>query len=376
MVRPPVYLEDPAGYLRHHLPADYVPPYGTQLTPDNFDRCTDTRNRTRTIHIANPTGSEDTYRLHLTSADSLTGRQLALCEGPDGMMIEHLHAHTKKASQQAPIEQWYDFLAVTDAQARQQAAGNRPWDGHGVQQQLYRFEHNLVTSGKVSANTANFQNNREFAEWMNSAVRASPVYFNVLALSDMMRFQDHADGSLMHLLHESQGARLGGGRLPESLNLTGQVPKSLHDLGDNVPCTISFELRVNGAETEHFHGEYMAFLNRVDTNFQDRHDTPGWYGIIPMTVNAVMPVPSRGAIVTVHHDNDGASVRVEVSCEAHATRQNILEEQFARRWGRWLDPDVTLSQAELDNGVQTIEATVQQRRECETPEGETHGRAH
>lgn len=183
------------------------------------------------------------------------------------------------------------------------------------------------------------------------------MYFNVLALTNTGRFQEHAAGTLMRMLHvaDGDGGRLSGGRIPDSSNITSQNPKTLHDLGDDVPCTIFFDIHVNGAETEHFNGGYMAFLNRVDTNFQDRHDTPGWYGIIPMAANTVMPVPSQGAVVTIHRDNDGSTVRVEVSCEAHAVREDILEEQFQRRWGRWLDPDVALTQAELDDSVRTVE---------------------
>jgi len=98
MVQPPVFLNDPVGYLRHYLPTDYLPPYGTQLTPENYDSCTDTSTRSRIIHIANATGSADVYRLHITIIDSSTGRQLAFCEGPDGIMLDYLHAHTKKTS--------------------------------------------------------------------------------------------------------------------------------------------------------------------------------------------------------------------------------------------------------------------------------------
>ena len=127
---------------------------------------------------------------------------------------------------------------------------------------------------------------------------------------------------------------------------------------------------------EDFHGDFMTFLSWVSDCFGTQQETPGWYGILARNSGAVMLVPSAGAVVTVRHDQDGAQVRLEVACEAHAARRNRLEESYRRRWGSWLDEDVILSEQQIEEGVREVEAALEERRTQEARGEATYGRAH
>lgn len=370
MTLPPAFTSNPTEYLHHFLPADYLAPYGTLTTPDSFSSAP---------LIANDTGGVEQYTLTVDITDTATGQQFASCWGPDGQRVKYQHPHTRVLSDTAPVEDWYDFLAVKDAQARRAAAQQpMPWDGDGVEQQLYRIEHDVVTFGEESANTANFANNREFTHWITAAVGASPLNFLVLSITDLQQFPQDTKDALMCLKYkrgEHDGSTLGS-TIANSVSLLAPDPASPHDLGDDIPCDNDVTLTMDGSDVEYFHGDFMTFYSWVQDCVADHDDRPDWYVIIPVQANVALPVPSQGAVVTVHHDGDGSQVRVNVTCQDHAARRNELEDGYHRRWGAWLDEEHPLAEDVMETAVHNVEAALRERREQEAAGEVTYGRAH
>src|SRR5699024_10668048 len=191
-------MADPGAYLNHFLPADYLPPYGTPLTPETFITQVDTTNATCTVRIATSDGGSQAYVLHLAAMQESDGRLTARCEDPAGKPVDYLHPHTKRSARWAPVVDWYDFFLAKDAEARQEAAApENIWDRNDVEGQLYRVSSNIVSFGETSANTANFGTDLAFQEWLNAALPHSPATFLVLSLTDREQFMENTKGTLM-----------------------------------------------------------------------------------------------------------------------------------------------------------------------------------
>lgn len=372
---PPVLTSDPVGYLRHFLPEDYLPPYGTPLTPETFASYVDHGFGVIATDIACADGGATQYILQLRSQTEPDGRELARCE-TEG----YIHPYTRKKLEWVPVEDWYDFLLVKDAQARQEAR-EKPqlWEDDDVEGQLYRAEQHIVSFGEDSSNTENFTDAAGFREWLNQVVESSPATFDVGALIDVQRFQEKASGTLLCSRHKEEddgSTTLVGSEIPGSLNIREGRPTSPHDLGDDIPCEMDFTLSMDGPEVERFHGDYVTFFSRTSDCFATDGEDPDWYGITVQGTGIVMPVPAAGAIITVSHDRDGAAVRVEVACQAHAERRNRLEDAYLRRWGRWLDEDVALTESEIAQGIAEAETALEERRAAEARGESIYGRVH
>lgn len=372
---PPVITSDPAGYLKHFLPADYLPPYGTDITPETFASYIDRGFAILATHIATADGGKDQSILNLHSQTESDGRELARSDTDD-----YIHPYTREQLEWVPVEDWYDYLLVKDAQARREAREvRRPWEENDLEGQLYRVGQNIVGFDEDSTNTANFTNPAGLQEWLNQTVERSPAQFEVRALIDIPGFQAKAGGTLLcsrHKEEEDGTTSLVGSAIPKSLNIRAGRPTSLHDLGNEIPCEIGFTLAMDGPDVERFHGDFMTFSSRVSDCLAADEENPDWYGISVRGTGVLMPIPARGAVIKVSYDRDGAEVEVEVACQAHAERANRLEDTYLRKWGRWLDLDESLTEREVAEGLAVVESKLEERRTAEARGEATYVRAH
>jgi len=88
-----------------------------------------------------------------------------------------------------------------------------------------------------------------------------------------------------------------------------------------------------------------ADLNKVKSD---------WWGIYVADTDLAMVFPSSGWNIMVQTDCDGAVVDVDAAPTLYRKDINYANNRYERQWGRWLDPNVTLTEAELAEGLNQV----------------------
>jgi hypothetical protein len=84
--------------------------------------------------------------------------------------------------------------------------------------------------------------------------------------------------------------------------------------------------------------------------------TKSWWGVRVVGTDVALIFPRNLTSVIVRTDGDGAEFHINTQPTWERAERNEAVDSFEREWGKWLDPDVTLTQAELEEGIKKAEA--------------------
>ena len=78
-------------------------------------------------------------------------------------------------------------------------------------------------------------------------------------------------------------------------------------------------------------------------------------------IDGFIPLRVQDSILELEFDDDGSTVQLDVLDESPFVEREVKQAQFNTHWARWIAPDVVLSDAELDAGVEDAETYLRRK---------------
>lgn len=357
--------------INDFLPRNYSPVYGTGITPDSFRPLKTENGHAWGADGLTKNGEEGNYTIVLESDDSTEmtstdhpvdkslGSEMATCEvvvGGERRTIQH--PYSKQIGGLASVADWYDAIAIEDAKGRK-AELTVPWSGQDLDSTLTRVEHNIVAYGDDEIAVSTFSSAVEASKWLENALSATQVRAEVWKIRNAYE-SDEADERTMLRRFKDDDVD-GWAPIPFS---TGYISEEWlhHFFGKGQPNPF-VHLRMLGAQRESLNADYALSwkelnetgeLTLYDSQLED--GTDGWLVIHVVDTDVALPLPWPGTNVVVHHDEDGAQVGIDVYATEVRTARHRRERAWESEWGRFLDDGITLTEAEVSDGIKRAEA--------------------
>ena len=353
-------MESIARYLR----SDYLPPYGTPLTPDDFKTLQPSSSGCQRwgIQALDEQGNVIDWVITTTGIGSPFATATA---NGDHVMCRDLA--TKRMTLHAKVQRWYDWILFQDA------AGRAVPDDTDSQQvdmatSMRRIECGIVDYSQKEECLANFRRISDFQGWLNDVLAPTSVQvtaFDVTVPTDTevpylrsSEWQSDALSPGRRLLDEMEGTvtqldlQCGPGMSPDEW--IGQTAKKgLH---------FGLLLRMSGSEFIGYAADgYVSYSELVASARLSRSDShkPGdWWGIHIKRTDFALVFPRRRSNLVIETYNDGSTVHFVPWGTVYRGKENAARHLFERMWGKWLDPDTELSDMELAVGIARAEAMV------------------
>lgn len=357
--------------INDFLPQNYRPVYGTGITPHTF-RPFKTENGPGWVADGlTKNGEEGNYTIvlesdgstEIASTDHPDGKSLGLetatCEvvvGGERKTIQH--PYSKRIGGLASVADWYDAIAIEDAQGRK-AELTAPWSGPDLDSTLTRVEHNIVAYGDDEIAVGAFSSAVEASKWLEDALSATQVRAEVWKIRNAFE-SDEPDERTMLRRFKNDDAD-GWAPIPFS---TGYISEEWlqHFFGKGQPNPF-VHLRMLGSQRKSLNADYALSwkelneageLTRDDGRLED--GTDDWLVIHVVDTDVALPLPWPGANVVVHHDEDGAQVGIDVYATEVRTARHRKERAWESEWGRFLDDGISLTETEVSDGIKCAEA--------------------
>lgn len=354
------YLEE------QHKDTNYIPPYGTQLTVRDFTPAVfDSGRSGLRVEAHGPGGKLAAYELE-TVEHTQNGLIFAICRR-DGESVDYIHpwVHRNHGSNSL-LATWYDWVLIQDAEHRPtEFSSQHPWDGDSVEAQLYRAEHNVVTYEDFHTNSSNVSSVGWLQDWFDDHCKDSPVSFEVKGITDVT-----AVTAAHPLKLQCLGFKSGQNTITvRTLGTIESLPPYDEDLAytdSGLSAQYGFKLMMDGHEADSCHGDWIPLANDImDHLSNDPQETPEWFAVIPHGLNAAILIPAMYAVITLHFDDDGAFANLSVRSDTAVGRSAKPQQRFRRRWGRWLDKDAPLTTQELAEGLDEVDAALENLKNAE-----------
>lgn len=229
----------------------------------------------------------------------------------DGITQQFRHHRTGRTSVTwLPLETWIDWI-LADSVLDDEPPGPS-WSAEGLDGQLERVEHNIVGYGSTTIDVSQLATIEDLDTALRQALPHSPVPLQVGAWNS-----------------------------------------------DELPTTgwqAFFSARYSGTTLTSFDGQSLVKYNGPGNLARSGPwPTPAqWLVIHAPGAERALLAPGKVTWLTVTWDADGAAIAIHADDAARAAQLESAEELVRRRWGRWFDESVALSDAELEAGLDAM----------------------
>lgn len=333
------------GPLREHLDHEALPVHGAHLEPEDFIPVPGGWEARQEID-----GRSRTVRLLLDDGG------LVRCE-IDGEPVPYPDPYWKHSlADVAPAQGWFDHFAGRDAEGRRQATA---WEGESVEAMLRRAEHNVVAYDEQEISGSALRTLGDLQAWLDEHLAPTNMRASARLLRGFpSRIDDKlAPGRLLVAMEEGEivsycAAVVGTDIFPYAwfdfmpgasvmeprIEMLSEGPAMISNAGDWL--LEEAPLREAGA------------LVDVVAEASLREE---WAVILVQGLPYAIPFPADGANLRIRLDGDASRVEIVVSSSAVRAEHLRARDLYERRWGRFLDDSVVLSDEELRAGIERAE---------------------
>ncbi|AZT97724.1 hypothetical protein [Brevibacterium aurantiacum] len=356
--------------ISDYLPQGYQPVYGTGIHPDHFKPDPTSNGQGWVVCGLTTSGKQGEFRITLaTDVESTddsdvisSDRGLATCEVVvNGERRTVQHPYSKRIGGLASVADWYDAIAIEDAKGRKTEL-TTPWSGQDVDSTLTRVEHNIVAYGDDEVAVESFSSAAEVSKWLEDVLTKTQVRAEVWQVRNAFESDKIADQTMLRRFRNDEVD--GWAPIPFS---TSYISKDWleHAFGDELFSPF-VHLRMLGAQRESLDADYALSWNelmesgeltREDIRLESGGDD--WLVIRVLDSDLALPLPWPGANIVVHHDEDGARVGIDVLITEAQDKKNRKQKVWESEWGRFLDETITLTDAEIAEGINRAEGHLQ-----------------
>jgi len=363
------------------MPDDYLLPYGTPLTLKDFKPLPDAAGWE--IEALDADKHPRHFEISYLDFSEMSEREIDdLCATAtaDGDPITWRDPASRRKSDQAPLADWVDFILAQDAEARN-VTEQKEWSGGDLSDSLHRIEHQVWAKDADEENLDNFDSIAEFQEWLDKRLRGTTVKATAFEIEDTDRpFTDKESKVLLVLRHWHPNPKPPIGVVPDGSEVrepdqyclcwfhTDYQPDTWLTLEKKIPPEPTFSVATEGSQIISYCSDFVVPLAELRELYQlipatsnvvdsiPRTPKRRWWGLMVEPIQLAMVFPSSGWNVIVRQEFDGWVVLFDAARTDVRAAINDAEGTFQREWGRWLDPNVALTDTELAAGVRKAEA--------------------
>jgi len=387
--------------IGHFLPTDYQPPYGTSLYPDSFkylegspDIAGDAATKADGYWQASTTDKDGNTVIYTLTRPATKTENCVVWKNDQEVLPQDVNT---KEYRPLPLGLTYDWVLGEEAAAR--LANAQPqWSGQSLDAVLRRIEHNVSTYSRTEVNLKNFGTLTDFQNWLDKELSATTVKAEAFEIRPFPRRNMNKPWRSKHIKvqtlvrhwHPEVECHLaaepdanGVQNLLTSIYLdTDLDSEKFYNQGDCSHSLVSPLVSIlhDGAELTRYEAQYVVEIDELEKHgviYWAKDIASGkadhqitlpplnengwhkpWWGIAFPEIGLAMAFPRIGTNLLLNTESDGAEMNVRAEETMHRTQINYLVDGFERTWGKWIDPDSNMTQAELDLGVARAEALV------------------
>lgn len=357
--------------INDYLPTNYVPVYGTGITPDSFRPFISDQGVGWITEGLTKKGEEGRYTILLApeddanvdSTDQATGplliSKLATCEVVvDAAQSSVQHPYSKCIGGKAAVADWFDAIAIEDAEGRK-AEQITLWSGNDWDSTLTRVEHKIVAYGSDEVAVESFSSAAEASQWLERALSATQVRAEVWQIRDAFETEQTNQHTLLRRFNNDEVNRW----FPigfSTVYISEEWLQNFFGRGQKSPFV---HLRMSGSRRVSLTADYALSWKELNESGELRRDesrleagADDWLVIHVVDTDIALPLPWPGASIVVHHDEDGAQVGIDVHVTETQAARHRKERVWESDWGRFLDDGIALTEVEVTAGIKCAEA--------------------
>ncbi|UVI34730.1 hypothetical protein [Brevibacterium spongiae] len=352
--------------ISDYLPKDHRPIYGTSVRPEQFEPIDTATKQGWRINARTTQGDQGEFTITLANdTDQPTehdeqslGSRLATCDVVvEGEQRSVKHPYSKRIGGLATVADWYDAIAIEDAKGHE-TEHNSAWSGQDLESAFSRMEHNIVAYGRDEVAVESFSAAAEVSKWLDNALSTTQVRTEVWQVRNAFEAEKIADQTMLRRFNNDEVD--GWAPIPFSTSYISQ--DWMESAFGDKKYSPFVHIRMLGAQREHLEADYaLSWKQLTEAGDLTRDDSPlesgsdDWLVIRVLDSDVALPLPWPGANIAVHHDEDGAQVGIDVLVTEKQDRSNRKQRAWESEWGRFLDERITLTGAEIAEGINRAE---------------------
>jgi len=354
------------------IPQGYLPPYGTPLTLSAFQA----KPQGWEITAFDADGVETTYSIPVPDGETrVAAIQLS---PPSEGTLKCRDVYSKRLSTKATPVQWVDWILTNDADYRT-GLSNEQWEGSD----------DVALMDEQEENLANFKTLGEFQAWLDEVLEPTDrklIAFEVTEFPERGETRKIAvgepDGTTTSLEEWADPLFLmrrdGRGREPDQGPLYKSFSQFHTRLGGDFWWNWPGTGNNSGEELRHmrpkpqldfwdddYWADYYISLEllRERTTLNEAPETVNpkagaWWGLRLADTDHALAFPSRGTNVIIDYHANGRQLSVNARATDYRATLNKANEAHYRQWGKFRDPDATLTPEEVEAGIAAAEKLI------------------
>ncbi|EEH63489.1 hypothetical protein HMPREF0044_1413 [Gleimia coleocanis DSM 15436] len=255
------------------------------------------------------------------------------------------------------IENWVAWIFSVDAESRRDRAlqtyeNSQQWGTDSVEGMLARVDLGITTYGRLSTNSANFTDAQSFTNWLNENSPSTHAEFTVYALEKPEEYCQLPWQTRPFIIHR------GSIEQPE--------PKILYSVARAEPtcengvgmASVSQGWVMSSAISFALDGTQIAAHDCLDVldlsflqPFISKTGAAAWYILTVKGLEIGILCPAAGACIDLDWDHDGTSISLTVTDEDRVVVDNIATARHRKKWNKWYNESVEITDAELAKGI-------------------------
>ena len=390
--------------LNDFLSANYLPPYGTNLTPDDF------RFRALTNKTEHPPGiaewiaddsevyvweteafgkdhQKHSYGIALVSNEFGEGLIFAILDGAVVPIENPYTSHILDVGSEIDVAEVYDWILRQDVQNHPDY-NRSEWDGDDIESVMRRAAAGVYFRSENEANLENFSSLADFQKWLTDHLSEITLKVKAFEIDRKVSANWGYSNKIFSECHcGGVPCRIELLRKPTIAALNQTIPMLERHYHPDVsvsqiitPASVQLDETAHSEEKEDWarinrpvlrirtDGKeivgycVMASVSLAQINQAVPLVTPEnarpctddqniWWGINLVGTDLTIVFPRRENIVLIQLDRDGADFEIQVLPVGERAALNLVTDRWHREWGKWLDSNIELSPAELRAGT-------------------------
>ena len=349
------------GPMRQFIADDYLTPWGTELTPEDFvPLAAGSEHGGWTVSAMDLDGRVHEFRLEMKrdgyrAAGFRDGERIYDVRDPFTKQVLHLSQ---------PPEWWYDRILSRDAQAR--IAGRRrpeAWESEDLEGAMTRMEMNAVAYRDERRSADSFQDLAHFQSWFDEFLAESPIDVEIRKVTTLPSMDlDFDEAVVLMGIHPGED----GDHvfyIPQFLREDRRTSHWFRTPDDPALARVdSFVIEASGRQVGGFATDGAASWEAlVAAGAFEKPDTGGfgfddWWVLHVVGTDIALIIPRHFTMLDIVLDRDGAELTVHATDKEIGADALYVEDRFRRQWGKWLDDTVELTEEEVSEGIERAEA--------------------
>jgi hypothetical protein len=345
------------------------PAYGTSLLPSDFVPFASGPVRGWTARARTAEGQDVQY---VVWGRPGAGEDLDTCPVRCGIRDDHdapsadavdglrplLDPFRRTLGEPAPVQDWYDAICMEDAAWAVAQRHQRRWGGAALDDVVTRVEHGISAYEQHEVAVSTFGSLADVQAWIDEALAKTQVRLEALVLTDFPYVPgEMRDGMLLQAVVDDEVVGYAPIAVATNLDSAEWLDSPVAEIAPRPRA----ELRMSGATRMGMNARFVQAWGDVRAQATltggavPCPDPDGWLILGIIGTDIAVPVPAGAANLLIETDDDGAMVVISVHPSLEREKHHRDRAGFERRWGRWLDDDVVLTDEELNEGIARAE---------------------